>query len=332
MRTPRRRFLQGSLAVAGLSLCSGCGLVSLPGQRPAAVRRIGYLESGINANAFEPIREGLGDLGYVEGQNIVIEYRSAEGRLERLPALAAELVDLRVELIVARDTAPALAASRATSAIPIVAAGGNVVAAGLVTNIARPEGNITGVTTNSVETVGKWVELLKETVPTISRLAVMLDLSGSSSQAFLQQVEHAARTLQVQVTTYDLRDLDQLSAVLSMVKADGAEGLLVVSGGILVAGMDPRIGGEVLRSRLPAVAEARPFAANGGLLAHGTNIDTLARRSASYVDKILKGARPSDLPLELPTTFEIVVNLKTAQELGITIPQSVLQRATQLIQ
>jgi len=306
--------------------------VSLPGQRPAALRRIGYLESGINANAFEPVREGLSDLGYLEGQTIVIEHRSAEGRLERLPALAAELVDLRVELIVARDTAPALAASRATSAIPIVAAGGNVVAAGLVTNIARPEGNITGVTTNSVETVGKWIELLKETVPTISRLAVMLDLSGSSSQAFLQQVERSARALQVRVTTYDLRDLDHLPAVLSTAKADGAEGLLVVAGGIVVAGMDPRIGGEVLRARLPAVAEARPFAANGGLLAHGVDIETLARRSGSYVDKILKGATPGDLPLELPTTFDIVVNLKSARELGITIPQSVLQRATQVIE
>ena len=272
------------------------------------------------------------DLGYVEEQNLLVEYRDAEGDQERLPAMAAELVGLPVEVIVAYNVFAIIAASRATSVIPIVATGANVVGAGLVANIARPEGNITGVATNTVETVGKWIELLKETVPTISRLAAVLDRSGPAAQANLEQVQRAAQSLQLQYTAYDLRDLDQLSAVLSTARADGADGLMLVSGGVLGGGGDPRIGGAVLKSRLPAVAEARPFAIAGGLLAHGSDTAALARRSASYVDKILKGARPADLPIELPTTFSVVVNLKTARELGITVPQSVLHRATEVVQ
>jgi putative ABC transport system substrate-binding protein len=331
-RLGRRRMLQGGLALTGLGLVSGCGLVSLPGQRPARPRRIGFLESGSNPLALEAFREGLRDLGYVEGQNFLIEFRDAELHPERLPALAAELVGLPVEILVVSNSIAAGPASQATTTIPIVVAGGNVVSAGLVTNMARPEGNITGVTTNSAEAIGKWIELLKETVPTISRLGAMLDLTNPAAQTYLQRVQGAAQSLQLQITPYDLRDLDHLSAALSMVKANGADGLVVVSGGVLGGGLNPRIGGEVLKSRLPAIAEIRFFAVNGGLLAHGPNTIALARRSASYVDKILKGAKPADLPIELPTEFSIVVNVKAAQELGITVPQSVLQRATEIIQ
>jgi putative ABC transport system substrate-binding protein len=213
-----------------------------------------------------------------------------------------------------------------------VAAGGNVVAAGLVSNVARPEGNVTGVTTNSVEVIGKWIELLKQVVPTLSHLAVLADLSNLASPPFLQAVEQASQSLQIQPTTYDVRDLAHLGVVLQRAKSDGADGLVVVSGGVFRGGNDPRIGGEALDSRLPAVAELRDFAVNGGLLAHGPNTHVLARRSASYVDKILKGARPGDLPIELPTEFNIVVNLKTADALGILIPQSVVARANEVIQ
>jgi putative tryptophan/tyrosine transport system substrate-binding protein len=309
-------------------------VVAFPGQRSTGPRRIGFLESGGGSTsvALEPFREGMRDLGHVEGQNLIIEHRDADVSVERLPGLAAELVGVPVEIIVASNAPTALAASRATSTIPIVAAGGNVVAAGLVSNIARPEGNVTGVATNSLEVIGKWIELLKEAVPSISRLAAVQDRRGPAAEPDLQQVQRAAQSLQIQLTTFDLRDLDQLSAVLSMVKANGADGLVVMSGGVFRGGNDPRIGGEALNSRLPAVAELRDFAVNGGLLAHGPNTHALARRSASYVDRILKGAKPGDLPIELPTEFNIVVNLKTAGALGIMIPQSVVARAHEVIQ
>ena len=330
----RRQLVQRSIAVAGVGLLAGCGVMPSPGQRRATLRRVGYLDwhAGTIDPTIEAFREGMRDLGYVEGQNLLVEYRDAEGDLDRLPALVAALIDSGVEIIVARNNLSALAVSRATSAIPIVAAGADVVGAGLVTNIARPEGNLTGVTSNSTETLVKWIELLTETVPTISRLAVMVDPSGRATQANLQQVQHAAQALQLQHTFYDLRALDHLSAALSKVRADGADGLVLVSGGVVGGGNDPRIGDAVLKSRLPAVAQQRLFAVAGGLLAHGANTTALVRRSASYVDKILNGARPGDLPVELPTEFDIVVNLQTAHALGITVPQSVLRRATEIIQ
>lgn len=330
-RASRRQFLQGGLSVAGLSVLAGCRPLAMPGQ--PTIRRVGYLDyAGIAAPAFDAWRLGMRELGYVEGQSLVIETRSAEGIVERLPALAAELVSLPVDVIVVTHNDAAVAASRATSSIPIVAAGANVVAAGLVTNIAHPGGNVTGVTTNSVEVVGKWIELLKETVPAMSHLAALIDLGGPPAQAFVPVVQRAAENLQLRLTQYDLRDLNQLAVVLATARADGVDGLVVVSGGVLAGGTDPRIGSEVLKASLPGVAERQAFAANGGLLAHGSDNNALGRRSAAYVDKILKGAQPGDLPIELPTTFDIIVNVKSAQELGIAIPQSILAQATEVIQ
>jgi putative ABC transport system substrate-binding protein len=271
-------------------------------------------------------------LGYVEGQTLVIEYRDADVRAERLPALAAELVGVPVEVLVVANAPSALAASQATSTIPIVAVGGNIVAAGLVRNVAHPEGNLTGVTTNSLEVIGKWIELLKQTVPTIAHLGVMADLSNPASQTFLQAVQRAVEALRLQYTPFDVRDLDHLSDAVATAKASGADGLVMVSGGAFRGGADPRIGGAALKSGLPSVAEGRSFAVNGGLLAHGPNTVALARRSATYVDRILKGMKPGDLPVELPTEFNVVVNVKTAETLGITIPQSVLASATEVIQ
>jgi putative ABC transport system substrate-binding protein len=286
----------------------------------------------VHTATFDAFREGLRDLGYVEGQNIAIEYRDAAGDAERLPSLAADLVRLPVEAIVSNNVRALVAASQVTSAIPIVAAGGDIVGAGLVANLARPEGNITGVSTNSVATVGKWVELLTETARPLSRLGGIVDLSNVTSQAFLQQLQAAAEFLHLLLTTYDLRDLDQLSAVLTTARAAGADGLVVVSGGALGGATDPRVGGAVLQARVPAVAEAREFAVNGGLLAYGPNLLALAKRAATYVDKIIKGAKPGDLPVEQPTIFELVVSLKAAQVLGLTIPASVLKQATEIIQ
>lgn len=328
----RRQVVRGSLGLAGLGVLSGCG--RMPWQPQPRVPRIGYLDSDarVTSRTFEAFREGLRDLGYVEGHDILVEYRDAEGKAERLPALAAELVALPAEVIVVPVPVAAQAASRATTSIPIVAAGGNVVTAGLVKNIARPESNITGVSTNSVETVSKWVELLKETVPTLARIAVARDPSGLSAPLFMEQVRRAADSLRLQSVAYDLGDLDHLPALLATATAGGADGLLLLPSPVLGAGNDPRIGDAVRRSRLPAIAEMRPFAVVGGLLAHGPNQQALSRRSASHVDKILKGAKPGDLPIELPTEFDIVVNLATAGALGIAIPQSVLQRATEVIQ
>ena len=329
----RRDFLRAGVALAGLGLLTGCGIVPFGVQGPAGPRRIGFLDSGTNPGRFETFREGLRDLGYVEGQHVLIVRRDAERESDRLPAMAAELVALPVEVIVVTGSPAVAAASRATSTIPIVTAGTNVVGTGLVTNMARPEGNITGVATNATETFGKWVELLKETVPTISRLAAVQDRAGSSNApGLIERVERAAQPLGLQVVPYAVPHLDRLAAVLATARAEGADGLMVLSGGVVGGGADPHIGGAALKAGLPAVAEQRAFAANGGLLAHGVGTEMLARRAAAYVDKILKGARPGELPIELPITFEIVVNLRTAQALGITVPQSVLLQATVIIQ
>jgi putative ABC transport system substrate-binding protein len=298
------------------------------------VRRIGFLESGpaLVPPTLDAFREGLRELGYVEGNNLAIEYRDAGLNPERLSALAAELASVPVEVIVVSNVPTALAASQATATIPIVAAGGNIVAAGLVTRVAHPEGNITGVATNSGELIGMWVELLKQAVPSVSRLAVVADRSNPASEPFLQEARRAAQALRLEQTPYDVRNLDQLRGALLSAKTAGADGLIIVSGGVFRGGNDARIGGQALQSRLPAVAEGRAFATNGGLLALGTNTSALARRSATYVDKILNGAMPGDLPIELPTTFHIVVNLRTAATLGLAIPPSVLQQATEVIQ
>lgn len=331
IRLSRRHMLRRGLALAALGLAAGCGVVSFPGQQQPAIRRIGYLRESVNPETFGVFRDGLRDLGYVEGQDLVIEVRDPEGSMERLPTLAAELVSLPVEVIVAGGPFSALAAAQVTSTIPIVVASSNAVLS-LVSNIARPEGNITGVATNNVAAVGKWIELLKETVPSLSHLAALGDQSSPQGSPNRAQVEGATRALQIGYTWYGVSDLDELPAVLATVVAQGADGLVVISGGIIGGGADPRIGLAVLQSGLPAVGDVRAFAANGGLLAHGVDTLALHRRSAVYVDKLLKGAKPGDLPIELPTQFNIVINLNSARELGITVPASVLARATEIIQ
>ena len=270
----RRHFLQGSLALTSFGLLAGCGLASFPGQQPPSPRRIGYLDSdaSVTAGLFTALREGLRDRGWVEGKNLVIESRDAAGIPERLPAFATELVGVPVDLIVVPNPIAASPARQVTSTTPIVAAGGNIVAAGLVTNVARPEGNLTGVTTNNVETVGKWLELLKETVPAIARLGILRDPANPTAQTVMQEVQRSAASLELLTVVYELTHLDRLAAVLATVKADGADGMVVLSGGVLGSASNPRIGGQMLRAQLPAVAENRGFAVQGGLLAHGPDI------------------------------------------------------------
>lgn len=326
-----RRQLMRGLGLTALAVLGGCGSLPVPGTA-AKVRRIGYLDPDTVSPNTEAFRQGLRDLGYVEGTNLLVEYRFAEGQSERLPSYAAELVGLPVEVLVAGNTPTAEVARRVTATIPIVTVSGNIVAAGLVSNIARPEGNVTGLTTNSVELVAKWVGLLKEALPSMTRLAALADPSFAVTGPHLRAAEQAAQILRLQLLPYDLPDLDDLPAVLASLSAAQPDGLLVLPGGAIRGGSDPRLGQQVLSARVPSISEVRDFAVNGGLFAYGTSPTGRARRAATYVDKLLKGAKPADLPVEQPATFDFVVNLKTAQALGLTIPRSVLEQAVDVIQ
>jgi putative tryptophan/tyrosine transport system substrate-binding protein len=326
----RRRFISQGLTVGALGLVLGCGRWPLPGAGRGGLSRVGYLESGVNPAAYDAFREALLDLGYVEGEHVVLDRRDAARDFERLPSMAAELVSLSVDVIVVVGGPAIVAASQATSTIPIVTAGSNVITTGLVSNLARPEGNITGVASNAGETVVKWVELLKETVPGISYLAVVYDRASRATDTNLPAIR-AAESFGLHARAYDVPSLDQLPIVLATARADGANGVMVQSGGVFGGAQDSRIGQAIFASGLPAVGESRLFAVSGGLLAHGSGATWTVRRTANYVDRILRGARPGDLPIEVPTTFEIVVNQRAARALGIEVPSSVLLRATEII-
>lgn len=326
----RRRLLRSGLALAGLGLLTGCALTPPSSVRPSGPRRIGYLEIGTNSRRFEPFRAELRELGYREGENLTIEYREAQGDLERVPGLLAELAGRQVELIAVSTTPPRqLEAYLANGKVPLVAVGGDLVGSGLVRNVAHPGGLITGPSSATVELVPKVVELLAESVPGLRRLAAVADPAGNP--AFRQALERAAATLRLELRVYGLGDLDRTSEVYGAVKQDRAEALVVLTGGVLGAGNHPWLAQEALRQGLPAAAQARIFAANGGLLAVGVQDEEFARRAAGLADRILKGARAGDLPVELPTRIETVVNVATAQALGLTIPSAVLTQATEVI-
>jgi putative ABC transport system substrate-binding protein len=314
------------------------GLLAVPlaaeAQAPAKVPRIGFLSSRSPAETAaysEAFRQGLRELGYVEGQNIAIEYRFAEGQPERLPALAAELVRLKVDVIVTTAQPAPEAAKQATSTIPIVfAAGGDPVAEGLVASVARPGGNITGPASMSPEVVGKQLELLKEIAPKVSRVAVLQNPGNSSHPPVLRQAEGAARALGVQLHIVQARTSPEIEAAFVAMRSQRAGGVLVLRDALFLA-QRAQIAALAAKSRLPAVYGIKAEAEAGGLMAYGANIPHMYRRAATYVDKILKGAKPGDLPVEQPTKFELVINLKTAKALGLTIPPSLLQRADEVI-
>ena len=274
-------------------------------------------------------RHGLHELGYVEGQTIVLEERWAEGKLERLPDLAAELVQLQVHVIVAGNPIAARAAGQATERIPIVLAGGDVVGTGLITNLARPGGNMTGLATNVVELSGKWLELLKEAVPATSRVAVLSHLERPITGPALQAMQVAAPTLGVQLQSLSVRDAGELEGAFAAMSREHAEALVVLPGFSLHSA---RINELAARSRLPTIWEGRDAVADGGLMAYGTDYASLWQRAATYVDKILKGAQPGNLPVERPMTFQLVINLKTAKVLGLTIPPTLFFQADEVIQ
>ncbi len=328
----RRRFLRGSLALAGLGLCAGCGVLQPRVQQPAEVRRIGYLSIVAGSSHFEAFRQGLHDLGYVEGQNIAIEYRLAE-RPDQLPGLAAELVNLPVELIVGNGTPVAHAAKAATSTIPIVmGAFGDPVGSGLAASLARPGGNLTGLVVATAELHAKRLELLKEVIPGIGRVAVIWNAANPANVAsFWPDTQRAGETLGLQLESVAVRGPDELDGAFAAVAGRHVDALMTLADGVLLQNR-ARIGGFALRGRLPSMFPEREFMEADGLMAYGAYIPDNFRRAATHVDRILRGTKPADLPIEQPTTFDFAINLKTARELGLTIPESVLQQATELIQ
>ncbi len=319
----------------------GLGLLAAPftaeAQQAAKVARIGYLAGNLatSPHLLEAFRQGLRDLGYVEGRNVVIEYRDAEGKLERLPALAAELVALKVDVILAGGTPQALAAKQATRTLPIVfAAHADPVGSGLVTSLARPGGNVTGLSLLAPELVGKRLEQLKQAVPGVNRVAGLWEPGAYvelTERDILKETEVAARALGVRLQFVEARgpaDFDRAFSDMTRARA----GALTVWSTPMFTGERRRLVDLAAKNRLPAVYAQRDFVDAGGLMSYGPNGPDLFRRAATYVDKILKGAKPADLPVEQPTKFELVINLKTAKALGLTIPPSLLQRADEVIQ
>jgi len=327
------------MRLIGLAVVLILGITLAPlaaeAQHAAKVARIGYLVLSLDAPRLGAFRQGLRDLGYIEGRNLVIEIRSADGKHERLPALAAELVALKVDVILAPTTVTALAAKQATKTIPIVFAGTtDPVASGLVTSLARPGGNVTGGSNLNSELVGKCLELLKQAVPGVSRVALLWQpgaVDEHTEKDRLKRAEVAARALGMRLQFVDARGPEDFDRVFSEVTR-ARVGALTVLGSSLFIIERRRLVDLVTKNRLPAVYPWREFVDVGGLMAYGANSADLYRRAATYVDSILKGTKPADLPVEQPTKFELVINMKTAKALGLTIPQSVLLRADQVIE
>jgi putative ABC transport system substrate-binding protein len=282
-----------------------------------------------NLNAF---RQGLRDLGYVEGQNLIIEYRSADGRSERFADYAAELVGLNVDLIATRGTPASLAAKRATRAIPVVMANvGEPVETGLVTSLARPGGNVTGLSSLTVHIEAKRLGLLRELMPGISRIAALYNMSSPANPPQWKEIETAARSLGVEPQLLNVRKPEDFGPAFDSATRQRVDGVIVGQEGLLQANRY-LIAALAAKHRLPAIYRSMEFIEAGGLMAYGPNYPDLYRRAATYVDKIFKGAKPGDLPVEQPTKFEMIINLRTAKVLGIMIPQSLLLRADEVIE
>jgi putative tryptophan/tyrosine transport system substrate-binding protein len=333
MRLSRRWFVQ-SAGVAGLGLLAGCGRMPWQGAEPRKVYRIGVLFASLSPSSSEAeaFRAGLHDYGYTDGKNVVIEYRLAEGRQDRLPSLAAELVTLPVDLILTAGYAAVRAAKGATSTIPIVMANtapGDPVGNGLVDSITRPSGNVTGLSTYSSYLAGKRLQLLTEAVSHVSRLAVLVELGGPVG--LINELQDAARELAVELNPVVLHGPDDVEAAFEAATAEGADAMLVSTGSVVRA--DPaRVADLAFKSHLPAIYDLRTYVDAGGLMSYGASTTSTYRRAAYYVDRISKGAKAADLPIEQPREFDFVINLKTAQALGLTIPQHVLLQATEVIQ
>jgi len=321
--------------VAALALGMLAAPLAVGAQQARQVARVGYLgatAAGASPHVVEAFRQSLREQGYVEGQNLAIEFRWAEGRADRFPALAAELVSLAVDVIFAPTTPAALAAKDATTTIPIVfVLVGDPVGTGLVQSLARPGGTITGTALLSPEVNEKRLELLKETVPGLSRVAVLLNPGRQAHEQQVKDLSGAGRVLGVQIRAVGVQRAEDLEGAFAAMSRESAGAVFVLVSPLHHLEMQ-RIVDLAKQHRLPAVMEFNDFAEKGGLMAYGPRAVDLYRRAGSHVGKILKGTKPADLPVEQPTKFELVINLKTAKALGLTIPQSILIRADQVIQ
>jgi putative ABC transport system substrate-binding protein len=329
-RVQRRDFLLTAGALLAAPLAAET-------QQAAKVIRIGILAGNRAASphTLEAFLQGLRDLGYVEGRNVVIEFRNAEGKPERLPALAGELLALKVDIVFAPSTPAALATKQATRTVPIVFAGAaDPVTDGLVTSLAHPGGNVTGLSNLSAEIVGKRLEQLKQAAPGVSRVAVLWHQGGSGGRTekdMLNAAEVAARSLGVQLQAVETRgsaDFERAYSEMTRARADALTVLPIALFGFYRR----RLIDLAAKNGLPAAYPAREYVDAGGLMSYGADLADLHRRAATYVDKIVKGAKPANLPVQQPTKFELVINLKTAKALGLTIPQSLLLRADEVIQ
>ena len=323
----RRAFLGTLAALAAAPLAAEA-------QQAGKVYRIGVLETrsaALNSANLDAFRRGLQELGYREGQNLEIAYRSSDGRDERFPDLATELVRMHVDLIVTRGTPAALAAKGATRTIPVVMAGsGDPVGTGIVASLSQPGGNITGLSNLNVEIYAKRVELLRELVPTLTRLAGLFNMGNPLLPRQWKEVETAARTLRIRPQLLDVRRREDLAAAFDAAARQRAEAVVVALDGLTQSNLR-MIAELAIKKRLPSIYVTRDYADLGGLITYGPSDPPLYHRAATFVAKIFGGAKPGDLPMEQPTKFEIVINLKTAKALGLTIPPSVLARADQVI-
>ena len=324
----RRTFL--AMVPAGLLVAP----LAARAQPAGKVPRVGFLLgfSPGPSREVDAFQRGLRELGYIEGQNIAIDYRYARGQVERLPELAAELVRLNPDVIVAPYTPPALAAKRATSMIPIVFAGvADAVGAGLITNLGRPGGNITGLTSTGAELGGKRLELLKQVISKASRVAVLYNPADQSNVLVLKQLQESAPNLGLTLQPFAVREPDHFEGAFSAMARERTHAMFGVPG-VLTDRHKEALVGLAAKHRLPTMWGLRQFVEAGGLMSYAVNFYDQIRQTAVYVDKILKGAKPGDLPVEQPTKFELVINLKTAKTLGLTIPPSLLLRADQVIE
>jgi putative tryptophan/tyrosine transport system substrate-binding protein len=321
----------------GLTLCASLFALcsSAAAQQPAKVPRIGYLviaPLSAVADRIEAFRQGLQQLGYVEGRNIVIEQRSAEGKPDRIPPLAAELVQLKVDVIVSAGSGATRAAKAATGTIPIIMTqDDDPVVTGFVASLARPGGNITGLSKIAPEISGKRLEILREVMPKLSRVAVFGTSTSAANAKSLEEIEVAARSMKVQLQYVDVLNSKDIETAFRAAAKGRADAVLMLVSGSVDRGHRAELAELAVKNRLPVIYEGAEYVQVGGLMFYGVNVLDLDRRAATYVDKILKGAKPAELPVEQPMKFEFIINLKAAKQIGLTIPPNVLARADKVI-
>ena len=324
-----------------LLLALGAGALAVPlasfAQQQAKAWRVGFLSArrrpaSLDTDYYGAFPRGMRDLGYVEGKNLAIEWRFAEGEYERLPGMAAELVQLKVNVIMALGPPAIVAAQKATTTIPIVVVTSvDPVGAGFVKSLARPGGNITGLSNLAGDISAKHLEMLLATMPTLARVAVLMNPANSSHAAFLKNVQYAAQKAGIKILPVEAQTLQEIERAFSTMAREHI-GAVIVALDPLFIQQGPQIAVQAEKHRLPSIFANREYAEAGGLLSYGQNQLDIYRRAATYVDKIFKGAKPADLPIEQPTKLELVINLKTAKALGLTIPQSLLLRADEVLQ